>query len=762
MDYQDFDLSIESLSTAGQRYRVNVLSSPAGQASAEFTLPFSAQDLEIFFLRVGRPRRSVRSLHSAEGLAAQSFGHALYEAAFTGDVKTCLWRSLDTMQAQGKGLRIRLRLNDAPQLTELPWEFLYDASHKRFFAHSPATPIIRYLNLPQREGPLSIPPPLRVLVMIANPHDATLGELDVEAEWQKVQQAISRPEARGLMEVTRLEAATLSALQRQLRQTTYHIFHFIGHGGFDPQTQEGVLLLEDEQGRSRLVSGHHLGTLLRDHGTLRLAVLNACEGARTALDDPFAGVAQHLVQQGIPAVLAMQFEITDRAAIALADEFYAALTDGYPVDAALAEARKAVFALGNDVEWGTPVLYMRAIDGQLFSLTTSPSISPAPSPIKPKTKRLTPVSPGRHLPAWLWTFLIVVVMVGGLTLGRNLLPITLDPETILGLIGQAAATPNPHPTLTARSLPSSARATSLPTEEPIEEPTPTRRLAEEAPTATPSLLPDPLTGRLAFSVGGGNGPGGNVYIINADGSNLYQLPGEGFDREAAWSPSGDQLALTGYRNGAWGLYLIEPDGSNVRPLITNENYISSPAWSSDGQKIAFSFSAQDAVGIYVINNDGTGLQRLTSSSSTQDRSPTWSPDGKRLAYVSQDDGFMLYTTDPDGGNRITMARDVVGPDWSPDGQFIVYRGTPPAIFKLPVNTPSMPQLLTKRTVSFVDGADLDGYPAWSPDGQAIAFYSQRSGKVGIYVMSIDGTDERLITNTPFAEGQFGERISWTQ
>ena len=98
----------------------------------------------------------------------------------------------------------------------------------------------------------------------------------------------------------------------------------------------------------------------------RRAWISRSSTARTSRSDPFAGTAQSLVQQGTPAVIAMQFEITDEAAITLAHEFYAALADGYPVDGALAEARKAIFGQENDIEWGTPVLYMRAQDGNVF------------------------------------------------------------------------------------------------------------------------------------------------------------------------------------------------------------------------------------------------------------------------------------------------------------------------------------------------------------------------------------------------------------
>jgi hypothetical protein len=64
----------------------------------------------------------------------------------------------------------------------------------------------------------------------------------------------------------------------------------------------------------------------------------------------------------------MQFEITDDAAIIFAHELYAAIADGNPLEAALAEARGAIRDEGNLTEWGTPVLYSRAPDGRLFDL----------------------------------------------------------------------------------------------------------------------------------------------------------------------------------------------------------------------------------------------------------------------------------------------------------------------------------------------------------------------------------------------------------
>lgn len=362
--YLDFDLQIDELNPS--TFRARVLNSPAGQAEATFAFPFTDQELEIFFLRIGRPRRGVRRLNSPEVNEARSFGNKLYKAVFQDALQACLLRSIDKAEQQGAGLRLRLRL--PPSCIELPWEYLYDAAQERFLSHSTSTPIVRYLDLAQSIKPLAVMPPLKVLVMIASPSDYEA--LDIEAEWQKIEASVAELKQRGLLQLTRLPQATLSALQKQLRRDQYHIFHFIGHGGFDRQTQEGVLLLESEDGRSRLVSGNALGTLLHDHPSLRLALLNACEGARAARSDPFAGVAQQLLRQGIPAVIAMQFEITDKAAIILAREFYDALADGYPVDGALAEARKSIYTAENDIEWGTPVLYLRAMDGQLFNIAT--------------------------------------------------------------------------------------------------------------------------------------------------------------------------------------------------------------------------------------------------------------------------------------------------------------------------------------------------------------------------------------------------------
>ncbi|MGH3846728.1 MAG: CHAT domain-containing WD40 repeat protein [Pseudonocardiaceae bacterium] len=359
----DFDVAIESL---GDGYRARVITSPAGEAYADFTLPFTDDYLTILILRVigsiGRARRKVRRIQSEERALLEDFGGQLFQAVFSGSVRECLGHSRLVADGRDAGLRIRLRLPGA--LANIPWEYLYDPGYG-FLGLSPETALVRYVEMPARVRPFPISPPLRILAMISAPNDVP--GLEGEEEWIKLTAALDDLIRDGLVEIDRLEAGTLAALQRPMRRREYHVLHFIGHGIYDEDAQDGALALEGADRKTRLVTGRDLGMMIRGHRSLRLVVLNACEGARSARDDPFGGVAQALVRQGVPAVIAMQFEISDPAALVFSQSFYQAIADGLPVDVATLEARRAMFAGGNEIEWATPVLYLRSPDGQVFT-----------------------------------------------------------------------------------------------------------------------------------------------------------------------------------------------------------------------------------------------------------------------------------------------------------------------------------------------------------------------------------------------------------
>ncbi len=362
-EYLDFELRIEK---KGQRYEAAVVHSPAGEAAHLFKRPFSDLELENFILRMGGTRRRTRRISSPEMEVARQFGSKLFQAVFGDDLRACFISSQNEARRQGVGLRLKLRL-EAPELVNIPWEYLYDTSLCRFLAQFKHTPIVRYLDVREPVLPLAVKPPLSILVMVSSPSDYP--QLDVTREQANLQESLGELVGVEMVTLTFVEKATLPALSDCLLRGRYHVFHYIGHGGFEEISQDGVVVLEDENRLGQWVSGERLAVLLGNHPTLRLVILNACEGARTSRDDPFAGTATTLVRTGgVPAVVAMQFAITDEAAIIFARGFYNALSLGWPVDAAVTEARLAIFAAGNDVEWGTPVLYMRAPDGHIFDV----------------------------------------------------------------------------------------------------------------------------------------------------------------------------------------------------------------------------------------------------------------------------------------------------------------------------------------------------------------------------------------------------------
>jgi ABC-type branched-subunit amino acid transport system substrate-binding protein/tetratricopeptide (TPR) repeat protein len=375
--YFNFDLGF----TRGPegRYVARVTSSPAGDGSVEFEIPFNDLALENFYLKIGRPRHGVRAAGSSEAKAAREHGETLFNAVFQGSVREAFSGSMAVASAKRDdnehryGLRIRLNLTDTPELGELPWEFLWDPAHRNHLVTSERTPIVRYVDAPVPVTPLVVDGPLRMLCVISDPSGVI--PLDVEHEWDLLRNHALRDLIdRGRVILDRLEPPTLGALHAALRANDYHVLHFVGHGAYDTDRGEGILVFETDTGVPENVTADRLAIMTQDEDSLRLVVLNACEGARAGRGDIYSGTAQRLVFSGIPAVVGMQFEFTDNAAIALAHELYRSIAAGYPIDAAVGEARKAIYASHNDIEWGTPVLFMRTPDGQLFSVDPKPEV----------------------------------------------------------------------------------------------------------------------------------------------------------------------------------------------------------------------------------------------------------------------------------------------------------------------------------------------------------------------------------------------------
>jgi len=432
MKYQNFAVELSALPDG--RFRIEV-ASPVGEATADVSSPFTTAEITDALQILGRERASVTKPQMIE--TARAFGDKLFAFLLqsNSDISNAYFASL--ARVGNDGLRIRLSVERAGVLSHLPWELLRDPAREHV-GLSRATPIVRYTQQLSIRPPVPITLPLRVLVMISSPTD--FPKLDVEGEWTRLQEATQDLQARGMILLERLDNATLLDLQRTLRGGEYHAFHFIGHSDFDAAANQGVLVFEDPANLSKgqLIGGGALARELGEETTLRLVILNSCRSARRVEADPFAGVASSLVARGIPAVVAMQFEITDRAAKVFAEEFYRALAELLPIDTSVSEARRAIANVVQNTEWATPVLYMRSESGLLFQTSETSAVT-----LDSTTTIVPPAAstPQRLNRAWL-------AILGGIGAGFIVLLLILNSISPIFSPPTPTATPTLTPTIT--------------------------------------------------------------------------------------------------------------------------------------------------------------------------------------------------------------------------------------------------------------------------------------------------------------------------
>jgi CHAT domain len=362
------DLEVEVTSDEGRGYRVEVTSPSGGECAA--TAPFPLDDralerrLQGLRLALLSSAANVRRLAKPDEKLVQELGAELFDWLFAGDARVLFDSSRQQAAREGNDqwLRLVLRIRP-PELAALPWEFLYDTRRDDYLSLS--NPLVRYPEVLEPIRPLEVAPPLRILGLVARPSDRS--ELDVELEKQWLLQAVTDLTTDGRVEVTWVPGQTWRELRRAINQQQWHVFHFIGHGGFDHETGEGFIALGGDGGGTYRLAASKLGQLLGPHHSLRLVLLNSCESAQVDSRELFSSTATVLMRRGVPAVMAMQYEISDRAAIEFARAFYEAVADGLPVDLAVRDARLAVsLARPNSLEWGTPVLYLRPSSGRIF------------------------------------------------------------------------------------------------------------------------------------------------------------------------------------------------------------------------------------------------------------------------------------------------------------------------------------------------------------------------------------------------------------
>ena len=169
--------------------------------------------------------------------------------------------------------------------------------------------------------------------------------------------------------------------------------------------------------------------------------------------------------------------------------------------------------------------------------------------------------------------------------------------------------------------------------------------------------------------------GSDLYIADADGSNVQRLTFTGDATSGAWHPDGSQIV---YQRSIPGLsfevYKVNIDGTGVTPLASTPQEDSLPFWSPDGTVIAFSSRRTDPTAdVHLMSSFGTNVVDITNNPG-EDSWPNWSPDGTKIAFHSRRDdptGEEIYRMNADGSNVVRLTFQVgpldIFPFWSPDG-----------------------------------------------------------------------------------------------
>jgi len=229
----------------------------------------------------------------------------------------------------------------------------------------------------------------------------------------------------------------------------------------------------------------------------------------------------------------------------------------------------------------------------------------------------------------------------------------------------------------------------------------------------PALSPDGQT-VVFLSERDGQSDVFSVPLMGGQPVNLTQTPCAQEDTPV-FSPDGSVIAFASDRSGDWDIYLMNPDGSKVRPALSGQTGTdelhpaftppSPPARGGERGGLALVFSSNRADGnwdIYTATIGSSEWTRLTTHPAA-DRFPSVSADGRTIAFRSERDGNSeIYLMDADGSNLRRLTDD-------------------PA---------------------------FDGYPSITPDGSGVIFVSDRSGQRNVYVVNWAGEGLTALEQRP--------------
>ena len=250
-----------------------------------------------------------------------------------------------------------------------------------------------------------------------------------------------------------------------------------------------------------------------------------------------------------------------------------------------------------------------------------------------------------------------------------------------------------------------------------------------------------------------------VCIMNADGSGMRRLTAENNRRHyyPSLAPDGQSIVYTSYREpNVYEIYSLDLNDGSVGQLTDKLGVLTGPEVSPDGTSIIFARGnpTNGSYQIMVMSRNGENAATIPQVAGWD---PTWSPDGKQILFASGTTGAaQLFVADRNGKDKrqISNLPAIRGrSDWSPDGQSIVTYSGPAWNREVYIMNAdgSNPRQLTPS------GGNSQG-PSFSPDGKWVVFtayfdnYGDDHG-CEIYIIRLDGTDLRRLTNNDYCDYQ---------
>ena len=243
------------------------------------------------------------------------------------------------------------------------------------------------------------------------------------------------------------------------------------------------------------------------------------------------------------------------------------------------------------------------------------------------------------------------------------------------------------------------------------------------------------------------------------------------------SADGTKLVFQSNRNGSNQIFIMNVAGGEIRQLGDFPLGAETPVFSPDGQRIVFDvYVGENNNEVFTINADGSGLEQLTDSPG-YDGHPHWSADGQRIVFNSDraspdlsvgwnDRWHEIFSMKADGSDvrQHTRCQAVCTyGSLSPDNKKVLYRKVIKAAgFNWELGSIEKNSEIFiadsdgKNEINISNNAAFDGWPVFSPDGQRIAFASNRSGpaRTGqIWLMNSDGTDLQQLSKGPWSHAQ---------